>query len=92
MNKFIFLSAFSVFLLTACSQYSIKTKEATASIVSEPEVDSENTISTAYPVQCVDKDSCVEAVSCEEHPDAEACYSAPSHHDYPDGEPYTRVE
>jgi uncharacterized protein YcfL len=92
MNKFVLLSAFSIFLLTACSQHSIKSKEPTTSIISEQEVDSENTISTAYPVQCVDKDSCVVAVSCEDYPDAEVCYSAPSHREGPSGEPYTKVE
>ena len=92
MKKIVILSACSVFLLTACSQQSIKSKEDTTTIVIEQEDDSENTIRTAYPVQCEGKDSCVEAVSCEDYPGAEVCYSAPSHREGPSGEPYTRVE
>lgn len=92
MNKLIILSVFSVCILTACSQQFIKQKEATTTMASEQENDSENTISTAYPVQCEDKDNCVVAVSCEEYPDAEVCYSAPTHREGPSEEPYTRVE
>lgn len=92
MGKFLILSTLSFLFLTACSQKSFQTKIVVGTIVSEPEDGIENTISSASPLQCEDKDRCIEAVSCEEYPDAEVCYSAPSHRDYPAEEPYTKVE
>lgn len=92
MGKFLILSTLSFLFLTACSQQSFQPKVVVGSMVSEPEDGIENTISSASPLQCEDKDRCVEAVSCEEYPDAEVCYSAPSHRDFSDGEPYTKVE